>query len=314
MYRNKLSPLHLDQSNDVIVDFWIGSTEIRGQVSTTAGMISPTAAAAPTPLTVSRIWDRWMDATYRQAGNTTPTGFSWDLTPLASGATADCITPAYSQGHHYQYSKPVSAVFNLDSTVYHHTVLFGVAQSAMNDNTTAVATKPAHWSPLVTGVGELVNLSADWGAWEFYLSAYVVPAIQNLQAAGKRVHIGGFYVSVSGDALDAYDPEDAESWATHMGMIRRSLESTLGFVGIPTVILGIGEASVALNDSVEAVRYAQRSYVNANPGTTLFFDTRHYPTVDAVNFDGQAIMDIGGDVTAARYSSRMGLARITKAL
>jgi hypothetical protein len=314
MYRSPLIRPYLAESNDVVVDLWIGSSEIRGQLSTNASMLSPLTADAPTPLTVSRIWDRWMDATYRQAGWPTPEDYSWDLTPVADGVTAASVTPAYAQGLYYQQRKPVKAVFNLSTTVYHHTVLFGVASSAVNDNTATVATKLAHWSPLVTGVGELVDLSADFGALEFYKSAYLVPALANLQAAGKRVNIGALYVSISGDATTTYSAEDAEGWASHMGMIRRDLETALGFVGIPTVILGVCAADTTVADEQDAVRAAQRAYVAANPGTTIFFDTRPYPTIDTVHFDGQAILDIGADCTAARYSSGMGLARITKAL
>jgi hypothetical protein len=314
MYRSPLIRPYLAESNDVIVDLWIGSSEIAGLLSTNASMLSPLTADAPTPLTVSRIWDRWMDATFRAAGNDTPGGYSWDLTPVASGITAACVTPAYSQGLYYQQRKPVKAIFNLETTVYHHTVLMGMPSSVANDNTTAEPVKRVHWSPLVTGVGELVDASIDFGLCEFYLSAYLVPAIQNLQAAGKRVNIGGLYISISGDCLDLYDLEDADGWGSHIAMLRRAFETALGFVGIPTVVLGVCAADNSLADGIAALRASQREYVAANPGTTIFFDTRPYPTIDSVHFDGQAVLDIGADATAARYSSGMGLARITKAL
>lgn len=313
MYTNALSPLYLENSNDVVVDLWWGSSEVLGIKAFTANMLSPTAAAAPTPLTVSRIWDRWMDATYRLAGNTAPDSFSWDLTPLVSGSVANTTTFAYAQGLYYQQAKPLKAVFNLDTTQYHHSVLLGISTSALNDDVSYVTNKLAHWSTQITGVGELLDLSVDMSALEHYTTNYINPAIRNLQAAGKNVYIGGMYVSVSGDAVSLYSEAHAASWATNFGMIRRSLETNLGFVGVPTIILGPSLANEVEAENQDVVREQQRIYTEVND-RTLFFDTRRYPTFDKVHFDGQATIDVGADVTAFRYSKRnLGLARITKA-
>lgn len=313
MYTNALSKLYLEGNNDVVMDLWIGSSEVAGVTAFTAEMVSPLEAAAATPLTVSRIWDRWIDGTYRLAGNTAPNSFSWDLTPLKSGSVSNTTTFAYAQGLYYQTAKPLKAVFNLDTTTYHHSVLLGISTSAANDNTAVVATKLAHWSPLVTGTGETTDLSTDMGALEHYTTNYVNPAIKNLQTAGKNVHIGGLYVSMSGDALSGYSEAEAESWATNFGMIRRALEVNLGFIGIPTILLGVSQASEVVAEGQDIVRAQQQMYAENND-RTLFFDTRRYPTDDKVHFDGQATIDIGADVTAFRYSKRnLGLARITKA-
>ena len=313
-YRNKLSPLYLDGPKDVIVDLWIGSSEVMGIKAFTAELIKPTAAEAPTPLTVSRIWDRWIDGTYRIAGNTDPDSFGWDAHPLASGSVSNTTTFSYGSGLFYQQEKPVkSTAVNLDTTPYHHVVLLGISGSAVNDNTATVGTKLAHWSPLVTGAGELTDLSTDMGALEHYKTNYVGPAIKNLQAAGNRVFIGGLYVSISGDSLAVYAPSDAESWSAHMAMIRRDLEVFLGFVGLPTVILGVAQVDAAGADMQDQVRAQQQIYAEANADTTRYFDTRKYPTDDKTHFDAQATYDIGRDVTAFRYSQRaLGLAEITK--
>ena len=315
MYRNKLSPLALEEANDVIVDIWIGSSENMGIKAFTADLISPTAAAATTPLTISKIWDRWMNGTYRLAGHTAPDSFGWDLTPLVSGSVSNTTTFAYAQGLYYQTRKPVLAPkINLDTTPYHYTVSLGISTSAVNDRDDILATKLAHWSPNITGVGELVDLSTDMGALEHLRTNYIGPAIKNLQAAGKRVFIGGLYVSISGDALSAYSEADALSWASHFGMIRRNLETFLDFQGIPVVILGVSQCGAEGAEHADVVREQQRLYAASNPGTTLFFNTAQYPTYDLIHFDGQATLDIGGDVTAFRYGKRdMGLALITKA-
>lgn len=316
-YRNKLSPLYLDGPKDVIVDLWIGSSEMMGIKAFTAELIKPTAAEAPTPLTVSSIWDRWIDGTYRLAGNIDPDSFGWAAHPLDSGSISNTTTFSYGSGLFYQQEKPVkSTAVNLDTTPYHHVVLLGASTSALNDNTTTVPTKLAHWSPLVTGAGELTDLSTDMGALEHYKTNYVSPAIKNLQAAGNRVFIGGFYVSVSGDALSGYALDEANSWAMNMAMVRRDLETHLGFVGIPTIILGVGQVTAHATtgaDMQDQVRAQQQLYAEANADTTRYFDTRKYPTDDKIHFDAQATYDIGRDVTAFRYSQRaLGLAEITK--
>lgn len=323
-YRNKLSPLYLDKPKDVIVDLWIGSSEMMGLKAFTSELIKPTAAEAPTPLTVSRIWDRWIDGTYRLAGNPDPDSFNWDAHPLASGSISDTTTFSYGSGLYYQQEKPVKSVaVDLDTTPYHHVVLLGASTSALNDNTAVLAAKLAHWSPLVTGVGALVAptpedplTALDMGALQHYKTNYVAPAIKNLQAAGNRVFIGGFYVSVSGDALSGYSLDEANSWAMNMAMVRRDLEIFLGFVGIPTIILGVGQVTAHATtgaDMQDQVRAQQQLYAEANADTTRYFDTRKYPTDDKIHFDAQATYDIGRDVTAFRYSQRaLGLAEITK--
>ena len=126
--------------------------------------------------------------------------------------------------------------------------------------------------------------------------------------------IGGLYVSISGDSLSAYSEADALSWASHFGMIRRNLETFLGFQGVPTVILGVSQCGAEGAEHGDVVREQQRLYAASNPGTTLFFNTAQYPTYDLIHFDAQATLDIAGDVTAFRYGKRdMGLALITKA-
>jgi hypothetical protein len=314
MYRNKLVPLFLENPNDVVLDIWIGSSEMMGIKAFTAELINPTAAAAVTPLTVSSIWDRWIDGTYRLAGNTNPDGFAWDLQPLKSGSIADTTTFAYSSGLYHQTQKPIKAKsINLDTTPYHYAILLGASTSAVNDNTATVATKLAHWSPLVTGSGELTNASTDMGALEHLKTNYVSPAIKNLQAAGKNVHIGCLYVSISGDALSGYAPADSGAWCAHMAMIRRDIEAHLGFVGIPTVILGVAQVEETDADEQDLVRDQQQLYVSLNEATTRYFDTRAYPTDDTVHFDAQSTFDLGWDVTAFRYAQTgLGLAPITK--
>jgi hypothetical protein len=317
-YRNKLSPLYLEGPKDVVVDLWIGSSELGGIRAFTADLINPLEADATTPLTVSRIWDRWIDATYRLAGNTDPDSFGWDVTPLKSGSVANTTTFAYSSGLYHQTEKPIkSAAVDLDSTPYHHTVFLGISSSALNDNTAVVATKLAHWSPLVTGTETLTDTGTDMGALQHYIVNYLTPAIKNLQAAGNRVFIGALYVSISGDSLYLYSSDEANSWSMNMAMARREIEKTLGFVGIPTVILGVTQANASASagaDTQDLVRAQQQLYAEINADTTRYFDTRKYPTDDKIHFDAQATFDIGRDVTAFRYGSRLGLAQITKAL
>lgn len=317
MYRNKLSPLYLPDSQSVVVDLWVGSSEVLGSGSTQATMLNPTSAAAPTPLTVSRIWDRWISAE-RLAGAADPDAYDWDLTPLASGGSGTNTNFAYTQGYYYQTRKPlkVHSSIDLDTEPYHHTILLAASQSALNDNTATIASKLAHWSPLVTGVGELVAASTDMGLCEHYLTNYVNPAIKNLQTAGKNVYVGGLYVSISGDSLSGYATDDSNSWCANMAMLRRAIEVHLGFVGIPTMILGVAQVDNTSTgaDAQDLVRVQQQLYVELNAGTTLYFDTRPYPTLDQLHFDGQAVIDIAADATAARYASNMGLAHITKAL
>jgi len=319
MYRNKLSPLHLDGPKDVIVDLWIGSSEVMGIKAFTAELISPLAANATTPLTVSRIWDRWISPSRRYTGDVNPDSFDWDLTPLASGSVANTTTFAYGQGLYYQEETPVKATsMNLDATPYHHAVLLGVTTSSTNDNVTTIPTKLVHWSPLVTGAGTLTDGSTDFGALQHYIVNYLTPAIKNLQAAGHRVFIGGLYVSISGDALSIYSFAEADSWGVHFGMIRREIEATLGFIGIPTVVVGVARVDSSPTtgaDMQDVVRDRQQEYVEDNRATTLYFDTTKYPTDDKVHFDAQSTLDIGREVTAFRYSQRdLGLALITKAL
>lgn len=197
MYRNKLSPLYLPDDQSVVVDLWIGSSEVYGIGATQATMLVPTSAEAPTPLTVSRIWDRWISAE-ALVGAADPDVYSWDLTPLDSSPSGTNTTFAYAQGYYYQTRKPLKAHsgIDLDATPYHHTVLLGTSTAALNDDVTTVATKLAHWSPLVTGTGELTGASTDMGLCEHFITNYCVPAIKNLKAAGKNVYVGGLYVSI----------------------------------------------------------------------------------------------------------------------
>lgn len=336
MYRSKLSPLYLPDEQSVVVDLWIGSSEVLGIGATQATMLVPTSAEAPTPLTVSRIWDRWL-STEALRGAEDPDSYDWELTPLDSSTSGTNTTFAYAQGYYYQTRKPlkVHSGIDLDVTPYHHTVLLGASTSALNDDITTLSTKLAHWSPLVTGTGELVawnagagantgaGESADMGLCEHYITNYLIPALSNLQAAGKNVYVGGLYVSISGDSLSGYTAAEAMSWGTNFGMLRRAIEAALGFVGIPTMILGVSSArysgsptasSTISADTQDEVRESQQAYVAANHPTTRYFSTLEFPTVDQVHFDGQSCMDIAAEVTAARYASQMGLAHITKAL
>jgi hypothetical protein len=317
MYRNKLSPLVLPGPNDVVVDIWFGGSEIMGLGARTSELISPTLAEAPTPLVNSSIWDRWIDDTYRLAGNDEPDSFDWDLIPVDSGSSADRTTFAYGQGLCYTNEKPLAAPLrNRETDAYHYTILVGVSNSAVNDNTATIAQPLAHWSPLVTGVGELVDGSTDMGALEHLKTNYIAPAMRNLQTSNRRIFLGGIYMSVSGDSLSGYAPADVNEWTMHMNMIRRDLETFLGFQGCPWVILGVTQASQNVTtgaDMQDTLRDLQEAYCDANSATTIYFSTVGYPTDDKFHFDGQATLDIGRDATLVRYSRRdLGLAEITK--
>lgn len=329
MYRNKLSPLFLEQANDVVMDLWIGSSEVNGFGATLTSMISPTSSEAPATLTVSKMWDRWLDDPDASVGVADPDAFDWTDTPLESGGllfgTTGKTSPAYAQGYFYQTAKPLRGVMDMGADPYHYVVTWGASGGSLNNNTSVVADKRTHFNPLVTST--TINVPPDTpahlvagetstvGAVEHYLEGYVTPAIKNLQLAGKRVHIGGVYLSASGDALAAYAEQEALSWSANANLLIRAIETHLGFVGVPLVVLGITAATANTTsgaDQQHNVRAQQQAFCTYREGTTLFFDTRGYPTMDAVHFDGQATMDLGADVTAARYASRMGLARITK--
>lgn len=304
MYQSAFSPLVIDR-NTVLVDIWIGDSLMFGEKATASELLE----TVPASFSTSKIWGKIDDKTNRYNATGTFSFIDLPRSYEAASSSTEVTYPAVGSALAH-VSDNLFRVTSDAEEDYHHVFALGISSSAANDDTVTVATKAAHWSPLVTGAGT----GTDFGALQLLKEQYITPGMQELQARGVNIKIGGLYVSINNDANSAYSQAVADSFPMHMIQIIQDLEAFLEVSGIPTVFLGPpyvdGTTAYTRLDGLVA---QQQALTQVRP-RTMFVNGRRYGTAsDKIHFSAQSTVDLGREATRLRYGlNAPGFLDITK--
>lgn len=269
--------------------------------NTAAGEIRSAPAGAPTTLTGSSVWDKWLTGV--ATTSLADTGAGWDAVDNAMGAAAGYAkttrpSQLYTLGIALEgkYRSWWRAGAGPDIRFIH----LGISASGFNETFVNAATC---WHPDRGGGGT---------AWDLFHDYYLQPAVTDLLAAGKRIFVEGLYM---GGGADGWDPAvslvNTYLIQASYSAFRAQLGADMGLADIHTTFTKAPLFADTTYTDLATVRTAQENYAAATPTVRLVDADDLEMLSDSVHYKGQGCYDLGSRWGATWAPGEIPLREIT---